>query len=57
MAPTASQSIPDMELGNPYTFLTRGMKAVRPTNSVDGKDVTRSKCLLVIGRIEANALA
>jgi hypothetical protein len=36
MAPTALIIISDMELGNPYTLLIRGMEVVRPTDSVDG---------------------
>ena len=36
MAPTAFTSISDMELGNPYTLLNRGMEVVRPTDGVDG---------------------
>ena len=36
MAPTAFIIISDMELGNPYTLLKRGMKVVKPTNGVDG---------------------
>lgn len=36
MAPKTSISIFDMELGNPYTSLIRGMEVVRPINGVDG---------------------
>ena len=36
MAPTALIIISDMELGNPYTPLIRGMEVVRPTEGVDG---------------------
>lgn len=36
MAPTASLSILDTELGNPYPPLKRGMEVVRPINGGDG---------------------
>jgi hypothetical protein len=36
MAPTVFTIISDMELGNPYTPLKRGMEVMRPTDSVDG---------------------
>jgi len=36
MAPKAFIIISDMELGNPYTLLKRGMKVVKPTKGVDG---------------------
>jgi len=35
MAPTASISIFDTELGNSYALLNRGMEAVRPTKGAD----------------------
>jgi hypothetical protein len=55
MAPTAFTTISDMELGNPYTPLKRGMEVVRPTKGVDGTGCPKKQMLAVTGKIEVSA--
>jgi hypothetical protein len=57
MAPTASKVSQIWNLVTRIHSSNRGMEIVRSTNGVDGKDVSKSECLPVMGKIEAYALA